>query len=62
MNELKPSPCLTCLRVKNPGDCENKNCRVWSAWFMGRWDLIHGFYEACQKLKGDTNELEKRSH
>lgn len=32
------SPCLTCTRVKNPGDCENKNCRVWRAWFTASWD------------------------
>ncbi len=37
MNGTK-SPCLTCTRVKNPADCENKNCRVWRAWFAESWD------------------------
>lgn len=34
------SPCLTCTRVKNPGDCENKNCKVWQKWFLARWELL----------------------
>ena len=39
------SPCKTCTRVKNPGDCENKCCGVWRNWYLRRWKLIHGFYE-----------------
>lgn len=38
-----PSPCLTCTRVRDPGNCENKNCRVWQAWFLERWSLIHRY-------------------
>ncbi len=34
------SPCLTCTRVKDPENCENKNCKVWRQWFTGRWDEI----------------------
>ncbi len=32
------SPCLRCTRVKNPRDCENKNCTVWRNWFVSRWE------------------------
>lgn len=39
------SPCLTCSRVKDPGNCENKCCRVWGEWFLRQWEMIHGFYE-----------------
>ncbi len=36
----RESPCLTCTRVKNPSDCENKNCRVWRAWFTESWERV----------------------
>ena len=32
------SPCLKCTRVKNPRDCEEKNCKVWRKWFIETWD------------------------
>ncbi len=38
-----PSPCLICTRVKDPENCENKHCKVWRAWFLRRWSLIHRF-------------------
>ena len=34
------SPCQFCNRVQDPGNCENKNCRVWQKWFLSRWALI----------------------
>ncbi len=37
------SPCVGCNRVKDPKNCENKNCKPWRAWFLGRWDKINGF-------------------
>ncbi len=43
------SPCMNCSRVKDPGNCENKCCRQWSAWFMQRWSQIHGFYQKYGK-------------
>lgn len=46
------SPCLTCTRVKNPGDCENKNCRIWSVWFLKNWEQIHKFYEKYANEEG----------
>lgn len=37
------SPCLYCTRVKDPVNCENKNCKVWQKWFLSRWELIRGY-------------------
>lgn len=42
-NAMEKSPCLTCTRVKNPGDCENKNCRVWREWFLTSWDSVRNY-------------------
>ena len=35
------SPCLTCTRVKDPANCENKNCQAWKAWFLKKWNELH---------------------
>lgn len=40
----KKSPCETCTRVKDPGNCENKRCKDWEVWFLKRWAEIHGYY------------------
>lgn len=34
------SPCLTCTRVRDPGNCENKLCKDWQPWFIRRWDAM----------------------
>ena len=34
------SPCLTCTRVKDPGNCENKQCKVWREWWLKKWEEI----------------------
>ena len=34
-------PCLTCTRVKNPKNCENKNCQEWREWFIKKWSELH---------------------
>lgn len=39
----KQSPCLSCTRVPNPNDCENKLCKPWRQWFMARWAEIHAY-------------------
>lgn len=39
----KPSPCLTCTRVSDPRDCENKNCVLWQRWFVERWNMIRAY-------------------
>lgn len=57
MERVCESPCLTCKRVDDPADCENKQCRLWSRWYLSRWRLIHGFYEKYGKEK--PHELEK---
>lgn len=45
MRDLRndPSPCLSCNRVRNPENCENKRCNYWQAWFLRRWALIHSY-------------------
>ncbi len=54
------SPCLKCNRVKDPKNCENKNCNPWRNWFLKSWNSIHGFYKTYKKE--DTHELEAGSH
>lgn len=34
------SPCLQCTRVRDPQNCENKNCKDWQAWFIDRWEAM----------------------
>ena len=34
------SPCLTCTRVRDPRNCENKVCKEWRAWFIDRWEAM----------------------
>lgn len=41
MSNQKESPCLTCVRVAKPADCENKNCKDWREWWLARWAKIH---------------------
>ena len=44
-----PSPCLRCCRVKDPRNCENKNCQTWRRWFLRRWELIRGYPRQAQE-------------
>lgn len=37
---MNVSPCLNCTRVADPRGCDNKDCRVWQKWFIGRWDEL----------------------
>ena len=39
----KEYPCTGCTRVLNPEACENKNCKIWKAWFLRHWAAIYGF-------------------
>lgn len=34
------SPCLSCTRVRDPQNCENKLCKDWQAWFIDRWETM----------------------
>ena len=45
------SPCVGCVRVKEPDKCENKNCKVWKAWFLRRWAEIYAY---GQRRKGSS--------
>lgn len=38
------SPCLTCTRVKDPRDCENKTCERWRRWFISWWEGVREKY------------------
>lgn len=38
MRSENKSPCLSCTRVQDPENCTDKSCRVWQAWFLGRWE------------------------
>jgi len=33
-------PCISCTRVLDPENCENKNCRVWQRWYVETWDAM----------------------
>ena len=41
---MNQSPCMTCRRVKCPGNCENKQCQVWQRWFLHRSEQIRKLY------------------
>ncbi len=43
MKQYEVSPCVFCTRVRNPEDCENKNCPQWRAWFLAKWALLHSY-------------------
>lgn len=46
------SPCLSCQRVRDPGNCENKLCKEWQAWFIARWEAMRaGVRDAMQRKK-----------
>lgn len=55
------NPCTHCVRVADPAQCDNKQCKVWQRWFLSRWEQIHGYYTQQTELEVQ-NELEKRSH
>lgn len=54
MCEKNCSPCVNCTRVVNPRDCENKNCKLWKAWFLRRWAAIYSYGRQCGLGKGNT--------
>lgn len=33
-------PCLHCERVRDPRNCENKQCNEWRTWFIDRWESV----------------------
>ena len=46
------SPCSTCLRVLDPENCENKECRLWQRWFVGRWEQLRQYPRRVMDLPG----------
>lgn len=55
---VNEKPCLTCTRVKDPANCENKSCQAWLEWFLHRWNMIHGYYQ--KYTKGGTKDGERK--
>lgn len=53
METLKKSPCLTCTRVKDPRNCENKTCKLWQEWFMQRWQAMQARLGIQPKAEGE---------
>jgi len=48
MKKRKENPCLHC-RVGDSKTCDNKQCELWRAWFLGRWENIHGYWKQYGK-------------
>ena len=46
------NPCLSCTLVRDPENCQNKNCVAWQQWFIRRWDQLR---LACRR---EMEELE----
>ena len=43
---VRPSPCETCTSVVVPRRCDNKECPVWRAWWLERWEQIRSCVRA----------------
>lgn len=45
-------PCTNCRRTEDPGQCDNKDCRQWRAWFLQSWEQLRRRYlpeeDPCQ--------------
>lgn len=55
------SPCVTCGRVKDPENCENKHCKLWKGWFLNRWELLRiGICRQLERL--DAQQVEQCLH
>ena len=55
----KKSPCATCRRVKDPSNCENKQCKLWQNWFIDRWETMRDEIfrdDPCLRCGMDTDE------
>lgn len=51
---MADNPCKTCKLVENPEACATKSCRKWQSWFLKRWEAIHNYYIAYQKITGEN--------
>lgn len=34
------SPCMKCVKVANPGLCEDKTCDAWRKWYIEKWNAM----------------------
>lgn len=50
-------PCLTCTRVKNPIECDNKTCRTWQDWYIRSWNKLRSMYLANER--SESNDRSK---
>ena len=48
----KQSPCLSCQRVRDPANCENKLCNEWRSWWIGRWECMRMTVKAIANGRG----------
>lgn len=53
---MNDSPCLTCVKVDDPSDCENKYCPQWRSWWLKRWRNLRRNCGIYQAEKADTAE------
>lgn len=35
---MSMSPCMKCVRVSQPTQCDNKDCGVWRKWYIEKWN------------------------
>ena len=50
MSGRKESPCVSCKRVNDPRNCKNKECALWRAWFIEKWNEMR---------RGKKNDMPK---
>ena len=46
------SPCQYCTRVRDPQNCENKNCKPWREWFFLQWEQTRKLYRKGMDITG----------
>lgn len=39
-HNCESKPCDSCIRVKDPEDCEQKSCVSWRKWWLRRWEAL----------------------
>lgn len=51
---MHESPCLSCTRVRDSKNCENKTCKDWQAWFIDRWESMREHVRAEMETASTT--------
>ena len=44
MKRMQQYPCTNCRKVEHPQQCDNKECKLWRAWFLWRWEQLRRQY------------------